>query len=92
MIFFCRTLFNTPLNTSKEETVCVGIFPEAMERIIRYAYLRETKSINESNVVETMMTSDYLSVLGLMRFCIEFIIRMLTTTNCVIFWVMSRYE
>lgn len=61
-----------------------------MERIIRFAYLRDVSGVDESNVVETMVSADYFGVLGLLKFCIEFIINILSPENCVIFWLMSR--
>lgn len=88
---FFSALYTTKLSISdKEETVAVGVSPEAMERIIRFAYLREVHTINETNVWETLITADYFAVLGLLKHCIKFVIAMLSPANCITFWLMSR--
>lgn len=63
-----------------------------MELILKFAYLRDVSGVNETNVHEMLMTSDFLGVLGLMKFCIKFIIKTMTSENCVILWLMSRYR
>lgn len=88
--FFFSSLYTTKLSISKEETLAVGVSPEAMERIIRFAYLREVHTVNETNVWETLITADYFSVLGLLKHCIKFVIAMLSPANCISFWLMSR--
>lgn len=77
-------------NGSKSETLIIGVSAATMNKIIRYAYLRDVSGINQTNVVEMMMATDYLGVLGLMKYCINFIIQMLSPQNCVIFWLMAR--
>lgn len=86
---FLRVLFTTNLNEPKQETTLVGIPGPLLEKIIRYAYLREV-DIDESNCVQLMTAADFLIVDGLMRHCIEFIIKILSPENCVIYWLMSR--
>lgn len=61
-----------------------------MEEIIQYAYLRDVSGINDSNVAEMLFVSDYFGVLGLMKYCIDYIIRTLSPENCIIVWLMSR--
>jgi hypothetical protein len=61
-----------------------------MELVIKFAYLRDVSGINDTNVVEMLIVSDYLGVLVLMKHCIDFIIRNLSPKNCVIMWMLSR--
>jgi kelch-like protein 10 len=61
-----------------------------MELVLNFAYLRDVSGINEGNVVEMLVISDYFGVIGLMNYCINFIIRTLSPEKCVIMWLMSR--
>lgn len=45
-----------------------------MDLIIDYAYLRDLKKINEKNVHEMLVISDYLGILGLMKYCVDYIL------------------
>lgn len=89
-LIYHSALFMTPLNSNKEETVLVGVSAAILEKIINYAYLRDVSCINESNVVEIMMTADFMGVPGLTKHCIDFIIKILSPKNCIIYWLMSR--
>ena len=62
-----------------------------MDMVINYAYLRDLVKINEKNVYEILFVSDYLGIIGLMKYCIDFIIRMISNDNCIVIWLMSRY-
>lgn len=89
--FIFRTLFTTPLTEIPQpDTFLVGIASKDLEIIINYAYLRDVASINATNVVEIMVVSDYLGVLGLLKYCIDFIIKTMSSDNCIIMWMMSR--
>lgn len=85
-----RTLFTTPLQNTGGRTFVVGVPSAIFEQIIRYAYLRDVTAINDSNVREILITADYFGIVGLLKYCIEFIITTMTTENCVIMWLMSR--
>lgn len=61
-----------------------------MDIVLNYAYLRDFSSVNESNVFEIMAVSDYFGVMGLNKFCIDFIIKTMSPENCIMLWVMSR--
>ena len=87
---YSRTLFTTPLNQNKLETFIIGVSSTTMELIIKFAYLRDVSAINESNVVEMQMISDFFGIQGLMKYCIDFIIKNLSPHNCIIMWLMSR--
>lgn len=88
---YFKTCFTTTLNdVPRTETLVVGVSSKEMEIVIKYAYLRDLSDIDKTNVVEIMIVSDYFGMLGLMKFCINFIINMLSSQNCIIFWLMSR--
>ncbi|CRL02759.1 CLUMA_CG015753, isoform A, partial [Clunio marinus] len=91
---YFRTLFITTLNPENvTSTSVIGIAStEKMEVIIRYAYLRDINGIMDSNVVGILFISDYFGIHGLINYCIDFIIKHLSSENCVLFWLMSRYR
>lgn len=89
-MFPSSTLFTTPVNSNKDETTITGVKPEIMDLVIDYAYLRDLKKIDEKNVHEMLVISDYLGILGLMKYCVDFIIDLLSPENCIITWLMSR--
>jgi hypothetical protein len=60
------------------------------EKILRFAYLRDVAGVNRENVLELLIVSDYLGVLGLVKFCIEFAIKMMSPENCIVLWLLSR--
>jgi kelch-like protein 10 len=78
------------LNQNKQETFVVGVSSPTMELIIKFAYLRDVSGVTEANVVEMLMVTDYFGMLGLLKYCIDYIIRSLSPENCVIMWLMSR--
>lgn len=53
-----------------------------MEQIINYAYLRQCE-FDEINVHEMFAIADYCGVSGLMRRCIDFMIKILAPHNCI---------
>lgn len=81
---YFRALFTTTLTGKKKgDDVCIpGIRSSIMEEIISYAYLRSCK-IDSGNVHELYAVGDYCGILGLMRHCVNFMIRTLTPENCV---------
>lgn len=88
---YFRTLFTTTIHDeAPSRTLLKEVRSEIMEVIIQYAYLRNIKPINGDNVREVMFWSDFLGVLGLMKHCIDFIIKTLSPENCVINWLMSK--
>lgn len=89
-MFLSRTLFTTPIKSNKNETVIAGVEPKMMDLIINYAYLRDLKKIDENNVFDMLFISDYLGIQGLMKYCIDYVINILSPENCVMIWLMSR--
>jgi hypothetical protein len=53
-----------------------------MNKILDYAYLRRV-AIDEENVYQLLVTSDYLSVLGVRELCCDFLKNKLDTMNCI---------
>lgn len=89
-MFPSRTLFTTPIKSNKNETIIAGVKPAMMDLIINYAYLRDLTKIDENNVFDMLFISDYLGILGLMKYCIDYVINILSPENCVMIWLMSR--
>jgi hypothetical protein len=61
-----------------------------MDWIIKFTYLRDVSFLDDSNVFEIYAVADYFGMLGLMKACVEFIIKILSPKNCVGFWFMGR--
>lgn len=53
-----------------------------MAKIIDYAYLRSCE-LNEENVVEILVTADYLALKSLIDYCIQYLIDHLTPKNAI---------
>lgn len=84
-------MFTTALHENETMFDIMEVSSSSIERIIKYAYLRDTSFIDESNVNEIYIISDYFGVLGLMKACINFIIKTLSPVNCIGFWIIARY-
>ena len=61
-----------------------------MEKLISFAYLRDVREINDGNVYEMYATSDYFGMMGLMKYCVDYMINMLKPENCVGLMLMGR--
>lgn len=61
-----------------------------MELFVRFAYLRDVNSVTAENVLELLIVSDYFGAFGLMKYCISYAIKSLSTENCVMVWLLSR--
>lgn len=61
-----------------------------MEKLISFAYLRDVREINDGNVYEMYATSDYFGMMGLMKYCVDYMINMLKPENCVSLMLMAR--
>lgn len=60
-----------------------------MEKIIRYAYLRECEITND-NVYEIYAISDYVGIIGLIKLCVNFMIDNMQPENCVLLMLFGR--
>jgi kelch-like protein 10 len=53
-----------------------------MTQILDYAYLK-TVDINNDNVCQLLVTSDYLCVVGVLELCCDFLKNALDLENCI---------
>lgn len=78
-----RALFTTTLHGTEVKDVRLsGISSETMNQLISYAYLRHI-NVNEDNVRTLLITADYLSILGILKICCDYLTSMLTPKNCI---------
>lgn len=59
-----------------------GIGDHVMAKIIDYAYLRSC-DLTEENVFEILVIADYLALISLMDYCIDYLVDHLKPENCV---------
>lgn len=80
---YFRALFTTTLHGTEVTDVHLsGIPSDIMNQLISYAYIRHIK-VNAENVFSLLITADYLSILGILQICCDFLKSMLTPVNCI---------
>jgi kelch-like protein 10 len=83
-------LLITPLHCIERTDVLLpGVTPETMSLKLEYAYIRSVDIIQE-NVCMLVVSADYLSVLGLLELCCDFLKSMLTPENCIDIMLFAR--
>lgn len=86
---YFRTLFTTSLPSKKDHISIDGIRGVIMDRIIKYAYLREL-DISEKDMFEVYAAADFLGMASLQERCIQYIKGVLHTDNCVQIMLYGR--
>ncbi|KAG5672663.1 hypothetical protein PVAND_002774 [Polypedilum vanderplanki] len=91
---YFKALFTSPLNQSEigNEFFIAGVSKQVMENIIKYVYLRDCSFLNDSNVYEIYVISDYFGINGLMKVCVDFIITLISPKNCIALWLFARFR
>ncbi|XP_028138655.2 kelch-like protein 10 isoform X3 [Diabrotica virgifera virgifera] len=80
---YFRALFTTSLqNREKHRVHLSGITSDMLHKLLVYIYLRKL-DINEDNVYSVLITADYLSILGVLDLCCQFLEEHLTPKNCL---------
>lgn len=80
---FCRTLFTTTLHSrEKTDVLLPGVTSPMMNLLLEYAYLRSI-DVNRENVCELLTTADYLSILGVLDLCCDYLRDNLAPENCI---------
>ncbi|XP_047370255.1 kelch-like protein 10 isoform X3 [Vespa velutina] len=80
---YFRALFTTTLHSrEKTDILLPGVTSEMMNLLLEYAYLRSL-DVNRDNVCELLVTADYLSILGVLEICCEFLRQNLAPENCI---------
>lgn len=87
---YFRATFTTSLNAGRTNVLVPGIGAAIMQRIIDYAYLRKC-GIDEQCVHELFVVADYVAMVGLMRQCIGFMVKMLRPENCIGLMLFARW-
>ncbi|XP_017775933.1 PREDICTED: kelch-like protein 10 [Nicrophorus vespilloides] len=80
---YFKAVFTTTLHGKNKTNILLpGVSPDMMKLLINYAYLRKL-DITPENVYKIIATADYLSILGILDMCCEYLERTITPTNCV---------
>ncbi|XP_001845460.2 kelch-like protein 10 [Culex quinquefasciatus] len=86
---YFRTLFTTSVPSEKDTITIAGIRGAIMERIIKYAYLREC-DVREEDMFEMYAAADYLGMASLQERCIQYIKKVLRPSNAVVIMLYAR--
>ncbi|XP_014616695.1 PREDICTED: kelch-like protein 10 [Polistes canadensis] len=80
---YFRALFTTTLHSrEKTDVLLPGVTSEMMNLLLEYAYLRSL-DVNRDNVCQLLVTADYLSILGVLELCCEYLRQNLQPENCI---------
>lgn len=78
-----RALFTTTLhNKEKNRVLLPGISSEMLQTLLVYVYLRKL-DLNDENVYSILIAADYLSILGALELCSQFLESIFKPTNCI---------
>ncbi|KAF5306185.1 hypothetical protein FQR65_LT07461, partial [Abscondita terminalis] len=78
-----RALFTTSLHGKNKANVLLpGVSSDMMQTLLSYIYMRKLE-VTEDNVYQLLMTADYLSILGVLNICCQFLESKLSPTNCI---------
>lgn len=81
--YFMALFRNKPKgNKNNNSYTILGIRSSAMKHVLDYIYDAKC-DIQSSNMVELLVVSDYLGVLGMIKYCEDFIISAIVLENCV---------
>ncbi|XP_014216197.1 kelch-like protein 10 [Copidosoma floridanum] len=80
---YFRTLFTTSLHPKeKTDFLLPNVSSKIMNQLLEYAYLR-TLDVKRDNVCQLLSSADYLSFLGVVELCCEYLRANLTPENCI---------
>ncbi|KAJ8967473.1 hypothetical protein NQ314_002787 [Rhamnusium bicolor] len=80
---YFRALFTTTLHSRDKNRVQLpGVTSEMLQKLLVYIYLRKLE-INQDNVYSLLITADYLSILGVLELCCEFLEQTLHPKTCI---------
>ncbi|CAG9769823.1 unnamed protein product [Ceutorhynchus assimilis] len=80
---YFRALFMTPLLKKEKYRANVpGVASHLLHTLLLYVYLRKL-DLNKTNVYPILIASDYLSILGALELCCEYLKSILNPTNCI---------
>ncbi|EZA52628.1 kelch-like protein 10 [Ooceraea biroi] len=80
---YFRALFTTTLHCrEKTDVLLPGVTSPMMNLLLEYAYLRSI-DVNRENVCELLIMADYLSILGVLELCCDYLRDNLAPENCI---------
>lgn len=80
---YFKAVFTTSLHGKNKTNILLpGVSPEMMILLINYAYLRKL-DITQENVYKIIATADYLSILGILDMCCDYLEQTITPSNCI---------
>ncbi|XP_024884161.1 kelch-like protein 10 isoform X3 [Temnothorax curvispinosus] len=80
---YFRALFTTTLHSrEKTDVLLPGVTSPMMNLLLEYAYLRSI-DVNQENVCELLTTADYLSIVGVLDLCCDYLRDNLAPENCI---------
>jgi hypothetical protein len=83
------------MTESDQHTIIIENIQDCdMALLIEFSYLRDVRGLNCANCFFIMTLADYFGFLGLLRFCVDFMIKnILTPDNCVaIFFFLDQID
>ncbi|KAK7861883.1 hypothetical protein R5R35_002850 [Gryllus longicercus] len=87
---FFRAIFTTKIHDSPETDIALpGVHSALFSLILDYAYLRKVK-ITDDTVCQLLVTADYLCVVGVLRACCEYLVKILSPYNCIGIMLFAR--
>ncbi|PIK53844.1 putative kelch-like protein 10 [Apostichopus japonicus] len=87
---YFRALFTNGMHETSENVIKIpSVTPELMERILEYAYSRET-TITEYNVGKLLPVADQFNIRGLVDMCCRFLVKQLSPENCIGIWRYAK--
>lgn len=87
---YFRALFTNSFSGDNRNVIIPKIRKEIMEGLINYTYVREFQ-LTEVNMIEMLVISDYVGMMGCIRRCVEYIVEKLKPENCIGLYMISKY-
>ncbi|XP_060529923.1 kelch-like protein 10 isoform X2 [Cylas formicarius] len=80
---YFRALFMTTLHNKEKTRVHLpGLSSEMLQTLLVYVYLRKL-NLNDENVYSILIAADYLSLLGALELCCDYLETILRPSNCL---------
>ncbi|KAI4460549.1 kelch protein [Holotrichia oblita] len=87
---YFKALFTTTLHGKNKTNVLLpGVSSDMMNALLSYIYLRKL-NVTEDNVYKLLTTADYLSILGVLEICCNFLEYKMSPSNCIGIMLFAR--
>jgi len=87
---YFRSLFSGRWQTNSKEVELQEIKSRTLQKIITFAYSREVELSSSLQAKELLLAANHLCVEGLSDFCIEYLEKRLSPSNCISMWSFSK--